>query len=285
MRTFIVVISIIGLMISVFGLNVGVSIPPQKFFVEQIGGDIVQNITVLVKPGMSAHNFEISPKQLIDLSKADVFFAIGLEFEQALLEKLKNINKDILIVDISKSVQKIPMEAHSHKHENHKHNRLDPHVWTSVKNAQKMGKLIQKIFLQKLPSEKEYFDKNYERFLILTVELDNKIKQLLNKKIENRSFMIFHPAWGYFARDYDLEQIPIEIEGKEPGPEDLKNIFGISQKYNIKTIFVEPFHQSHSPKVIAGFINANISEIYPLAEQWDSNLLKVAQKIRESLER
>lgn len=306
MRKMVFSILILVIILNVYGLNIGVSIPPEKFLVEKIAGDKVDNIIVLVQPGMSAHTFEVTPRQLMELSKADIYFSIGLEFEEALLGKIKKLNKNIKIVDLSESIQKISMvnhhhhedgehvhmhetKGHGHEHEGHHdhhiHGRLDPHVWNSVRNVQKMIKTITYTLCEKSPSEKDYFRNNHDKFLVLSVDLDNKIRQLLNRNLKNRSFMIFHPAWGYFARDYDLEQIPIEIEGKEPGPKDLRKILEISEKEHIKTIFVEPFFQSQSPKVIAEFIKADIDEISPLAEDWDDNMLRFAEKLRKSLEK
>ncbi|MCK9223819.1 MAG: zinc ABC transporter substrate-binding protein [Candidatus Muirbacterium halophilum] len=287
MNRFYIILYLLFFVFGTFSLNIGVSIPPEKYFIEKIAGNEVNNIIVIIKPGMSAHNFEITPKQLVNLSKADIYFAIGLEFENILISKIKNINKNIFICDLSEEIEKINMKNHFHHNEDEDFvNKIkDPHIWLSVNNVQKMSQKILKILIQKYPNKKSIFLKNYNDFILHTVNIDFKIKTILNKNILNRNFIVFHPSWGYFAKDYNLNQIPIEIEGKEPNASELKEILDISRELHISTVFVEPYHQSNSPKVIAEFLKAKIRQIYPLAEKWDENLIEVAQKIRESVEK
>lgn len=261
-------------------INIVVSIVPQKTFVEAIGGEKV-NTTVMVKQGSSPHTYEPKPSQMIAISNADVYFAIGVEFEKAWLDRFQNQNRAMKIVDASYGIDKIEMQKHScscHKHDKHdKHKRKDPHVWTTPQNVKIIAQNIYNT-LKKLDNANEsYYRANLDRFLQHLDVVDAEIRAILSQG--NMKFMVFHPAWGYFAKEYNLIQIPIEVEGKNPKPRELKHLIQKAKKQSVSVVFTSPEFSDKIAKQIANELSIPVVKISPLDEQWSKNLINFAQAI------
>ena len=191
-------------------VDIAVSILPQETFVKKIGGDKVSVMT-LVEPGASPHSYEPKPSQMVALSKANIYFPIQIDFENAWLEKFASQNKDMEIVQMAKGVQRIMMEKHKHHKKNHEHEspgkkekiiKPDPHVWLSPLNVKIMAKNIYNTLVKVDPINEAYYKKNLISFLKEISEVDRKINEVLLNIPAGSKFMVFHPAWGYFARDY-----------------------------------------------------------------------------------
>ncbi len=289
--------------------EVTVSITPQKFFVEKIAGDKI-NVNVMVKPGASPATYEPKVSQMKKLANSEIYFSIGVPFENAWLEKFENANKNMKIVDTSEGIKKLEMEAHSHheheehisKHEEdghthhdhgpeghahdheahaHDHSGLDPHIWLEPTLVKNQAKIIYRELVKLDKENGEFYKKNLKKFLIELETLDQNIKTIL-EKYEHKAFMVFHPSWGYFAKKYHLEQIAIEIEGKEPKPSQLIELIDEAKKHDIKVVFVAPQFSKKGANTISKSIKANVVTIDPLALNWDENLLKVANEIANS---
>ena len=280
--------------------NIVVSILPQQTFVEKIGGDKV-NVIAMVKPGSNPHSYEPKPSQMRDISNADIYFPIGFGFEDTWLSKFANQNKNMKFIEMTKDVQRIMMKKHNHHHadehkedanhdehkdhdENKEHDekvtyKEDPHTWTSPENVKIMAKNIYDTLVQVDSSNKEYYLNNYNNFVNEINQTDKKIKEIFSKIPKNSKFMVFHPAWGYFAKDYNLVQFPIEVEGKEPKPKMLKRIIEEAKKENIKAIFTQSEFSDKSAKVIADELKIKVIKETPLATNWSQNLIHVANTI------
>ena len=217
-------------------INAIVSILPQETFLQAIGGDKV-NITLMVKPGNSPHTYEPKPSQMRAISNADIYFAIGVEFEKAWLGRFKNQNKSMKVVDISTGIEKIDIQEHSHdEHKKHDEDEeKDPHVWTSPKNVKIIAKNMYNILIKIDNENKEYYKKNLDIFLLHAEDTHKQIKSIINNK--NYKFMVFHPSWGYFAKEYNLVQIPIEVEGKSPKPKELRYLIDEAKEEKVSVIF------------------------------------------------
>jgi len=277
--------------------TVFVSIPPQVYFVEKIAGDLV-NTHVLVAPGASPHTYEPTPKQMIALSKAAAYFAIGVEFEKAWLPRIKSANKSLHIVQTHKEVGKIPMVAHGgHDDEDEEHNEkghvehdhaqgsLDPHIWLSTTNARLIAEFTCRGLIQIDSVNTSTYKANLITLLNEIDRLDKDIRQGFKQLPKHkRTFMVFHPSWGYFAKDFKLTQIPIEAEGNEPSPRALAEIIHHGRELGISTIFVQPQFSSKSAKVIAGELNANVVALDPLASDWEQNMRRAAMAIQVATE-
>ena len=273
--------------------EISVSIAPQKYFLEKIAKDKF-DINVMVKPGSSPHTYEPKTSQMKSLNNSKIYFYTGIEFEKAWLDKFKKSAPNTIFVDSSAGIERIAMQEHSHgeeeptnknqKHDHedeHEHEGLDPHVWLDPVLVKVQAKNIYEALVLIDSENKEFYSKNYEEFLKELDYLDAQIKEIL-KPYEHKAFMVFHPSWGYFAKRYDLEQIPIEVQGKEPKPNELVELVKDAKIHNIKIIFVSPQFSQKSAKTIAQNIGGNVVAIDSLSENWDIDLLKSANEIANS---
>ncbi len=282
-------------------IAVFVSIAPQKYFVQQIGKEMV-DIQVMIQPGADAHTYEPKPKQMVAITKAKLYFAIGIEFEKARLKKLSQVNPNMRVVQTDQGIQKISMAAHRRSDEEGRHKTgehdpeaeygqgqdhysqagLDPHIWLSPPLVMNQARTILTA-LQKIdPAHRAIYEANYSAFVSDIAELHADIKNSFAGK-RGLQFMVFHPSWGYFAQAYGLHQIPVEIEGKHPKPAQLKKLIGHAQENEIRVIFVQPQFSVRSAEVIARGIGGQVVFADPLAENWADNLRKVAQQIKVEL--
>jgi len=247
-------------------LKVIVSIAPFSEWVEGVGKDRV-DVTILIPPGTSPHTYEPKPSQLVEVEKAKIFVknGAGLEFWA---DKIVEINKDILIVDISQGVELIELSSEK---EGRYSSPADPHLWLSLKNAKKGVKKIFEALSKIDPTNKEYYRRNMDKYIQELDLLDKKIGEKL-KVLKDRKFIVLHPAWGYFAKDYGLEQIAIQYQGKELSPRDMIRIIEIAKKNNIKVIFAEPEFNPETGKMIAKEIGGEVVFIDPLAENYLENM-------------
>ncbi len=275
--------------------EISVSIAPQKYFLEKIVKDKF-DINVMVKPGASPHSYEPKTSQMKSLSNSKIYFYTGIEFEKAWLDKFKKSAPNTIFVDSSASIERIAMEEHSHEEEGpdghnhekhndhedeHDHEGLDPHVWLDPVLVKIQAKNIYEAVVSIDLENKEFYTKNYEEFLKELDSLDSQIKEILTPYKE-KAFMVFHPSWGYFAKRYDLEQISIEMQGKEPKPNELVELVKDAKVHNIKIIFVSPQFSQKSAKTIASGIGGNVVAIDSLGENWANDMLKTADEIAKS---
>jgi zinc transport system substrate-binding protein len=276
-------------------IPVFVSIPPQKYFVEKIGGSFVQ-ASVMAPPGANPHIYEPRPTQMTALSKTKIYFAIGVTFETVWLPKFAKLNPQMRIVHIDKGIDKMAMVAHHHEEEEVPGDKdsaksasleespgtLDPHVWVAPPEVRIIARNIQEALAEIDPSNSGIYQSNLETFLKEIDRLDKDLTEVFKGK-RGLKFMVYHPAWGYFARAYGLEQVPVEIEGKEPKPEQLKTLITQSKKDGIKVIFVQPQFSTKSAETIAKAIGGQVIAADNLREDWERNLRVQAQKFKLAL--
>ena len=423
MKHILIILSLLGTIYA--KTNIIVSILPQQTFVEKIGGDKVK-VTTMVRQGSDPHSYEPKPSQMRDISKANIYFPIGLEFENVWLDKFANQNKNMQFIEMTKDIEKIEMKSHHHHHEGHDENKAhsdheelpyewagvfelkkgvynwsfskvdgnyadpamkmlilkadkksddliedyeetaedifeknktivsknnalltpnnslyelnfdekkdtstfkidikedgkylfftehmptefegvehffkdlknndiesiasfpqehegeDPHIWTSPSNVKIMAKNIYDTLVKFDPKNKDYFKANYLNFIEEIDQTDKKIKDILSAIPTNSKFMVFHPSWGYFAKEYNLVQFEIEVEGKEPKPKMLQKIIDEAKEENIKAIFTQAAFSDKSAKVIANELKIKVVKETPLAKDWSENLIKMANTI------
>jgi zinc transport system substrate-binding protein len=264
-------------------INAVVSILPEKTFVKAIGGDKV-NVSLMVEPGNSPHNYEPKPSQMVEIAKADLYFAIDVEFEQVWLPKFKNLNSKMQIVDLADNISKIQMaqghdEHHAEHEHGHDHEGADPHIWTSPENVKIIAKNIYSALSTADANNTKYYQENLDTFLKEIEKTDMQIKQILSPLKDNRKFMVFHPSWGYFAKAYDLEQLAVEVEGKGPKPKELIYLLKEAKEEKVKAIFTQPEFSDAVAKVIARELNIPVVKVSPLAPNWSENLIYIANTI------
>jgi zinc transport system substrate-binding protein len=265
-----------------------VSIPPQKYFVEKIGGNLV-DVSVMVPPGANPHIYEPRPNQMTALSKARIYFAIGVSFETVWLPKFAKLNPQMRIVHTDKGIDKMAMVAHHHEektkhpHRDDVHGGLDPHVWVSPPEVKIIARNILEALLVIDPANQSTYKTNHDAFSTEIEKLDRDLREVFKDK-KGFKIMVYHPAWGYLARAYGLEQVPVEVEGKEPKPEQLKTLIEESRKQGIKVIFVQPQFSTKSAETLAKAIGGGVVFADNLREDWEKNLRQQAVKFNEALE-
>ena len=260
------------------------SIVPQEYFVKRIGGEHV-TVNVMVQPGASPATYEPKPEQLKALSRADAYVGIGVPFESAWIERIAGANRQMLIVDTTQGIARVPMVAgvHEVKGERGGGGRSpDPHIWLSPRLVKIQAKTIRDALAKLDPKHEEEYQANLESFLRDIDELDAAIQEAL-AGLPSRKFVVFHPAWGYFSRDYDLEMIPIEIGGTEPSARELAELIALARQEAIKVIFAQPEFRIRDAETIAKEIDGAVVLISPLAPDWLDNLNKVARTFADVL--
>lgn len=252
-----------------------VSVLPVKYIVNSIVGKDFE-ITVLVPPGSSPETYEPTPQQLMSMSDATFIFNIGLlDFEQELIKRLPVAIKN-KVIDLSVGVNLLKGNC-SGAQESHHHQGIDPHIWTSPKQLKIMAKTAYFAINRLYPDSMKY-KKNYDLLMTQLDELDKQTAALIaNSNIKH--FFIYHPALTYYARDYGIEQVSIETEGKEPSAEQLKSLIKLAHAKNIGTVMYQREFSRSTVETIAGNIEAQAVMIDPLAEDIVSSIRHITELI------
>lgn len=258
---------------------VTVSILPQKYFVDQIAGNLLQ-VNVLVPPGSSPHNYSMLPSQMKDMAKSKVWLQIGLlTFEDALKDKLADINKELTIVNCSEGIDAIAgTDCEEENHEHAQHEAYDPHVWLAPAESKIIAQNTLKALKEGFPQHAAIFDSNYK---LLTTRIDS-VAALIDRKLApltNRNILIFHPALAYYARQFGMSQIALELDGKEPSPKHLKDIVDLARKQNIRVIFIQKEFDVENAQQLAREIGGEVVIIDPLDYDWAKQLQDITDKI------
>jgi zinc transport system substrate-binding protein len=264
-------------------INTVVSILPEKTFVKAIGGDKV-NVALMVLPGNSPHTYEPKPSQMREVADAALYFAIGVEFEKVWLPKFRDLNPKLKVIDLTENIKKLPMaSAHhhesEHEHEAHHHGSMDPHIWTSPANVEKIAQHIFDALVSADPKNRDYYKQNLDTFLQKVAETDKQIRQILSSVPKGTAFMVFHPSWGYFANTYGLVQLPVEVEGKAPKPRELIALIKEAKEEKVSAVFTQPEFSDSAAKVIANELHIPVIKVSPLAADWSNNLIRIAKAI------
>lgn len=290
---FVIILILPGYALAGKRIPVFVSIAPQKYFVQQIGKDLV-NVHVMVQPGASPHIYEPKPRQMAALSTTRLYFTIGVPFEDVWLKKITGANPELKIVHTDHGIEKIPMAAHHHHEEelahhddeaghhddeHDEHASRDPHIWLSPALVKIQARAIRDALQASDPAHRADYAANYAKFTADIDRLDSDLRKIFAGK-QGLRFMVFHPSWGYFAKDYHLKQVPIEIEGKNPKPAQLKELIEHAREDGIRIVFVQPQFSIQSAKLIAREIGGQVAYADPLAQDWLANLRSVAEKFK-----
>jgi zinc transport system substrate-binding protein len=256
---------------------VAVTILPQAGFVENIGGDKVE-VVVMVPPGASPHTYEVTPGQMTKLSNAKMYAKVGspVEFELAWMDKLIAVNKSMLVVDCSRGIEFMTSADPDESGQ-------DPHIWLSVKNARVMVQNICDGLVQVDAANKSYYEENCADYLEKLTELDSELAEDLSG-VKNRSFIVFHPAFGYFARDYNLKQIAVEQGGKEPDADYIVRLIEEAKEQGIRVIFVSPQYSTKSAESIAREIGGKVVIIDSLAKDFIGNMRAIESAMKQAMQ-
>jgi len=273
-------------------LPVFVSILPQKQIVERVGGDAVK-VDVIVRPGQDAHTYEPTPAQVVALAQAKALFRIGMPFEERLAARLARTSPTMAIVDTRQGISLLTMVDHHHSHE-HGHAKTpaakagaapatpDPHIWTSPRLIKQQAATVRDALIALQPEGRGRFEAGYAAYARDLDALDAQLRQWLAGKAGQR-FMVFHPSWGYLADEYGLQQIAIEVEGKEPSPKALARIIERAKSDGIRVVFVQPQFSRNAAQQVARAIGGEVVAIDPLAADLLGNLREVGLTLARNL--
>ncbi|MCC5858694.1 MAG: zinc ABC transporter substrate-binding protein [Ectothiorhodospiraceae bacterium] len=273
---------------------VTVSVPPQAYFVEAIGGDRVQ-VRSMVAPGQSTHSFSPSPRQLQALEDARIYVKVGhpeYVFEYQFIQMLERRGAGVRVVDMAEDVDFRPLEAHGHDGHHHHHHDdhdghhghgdSDPHLWVSPAIVRAAAPRIAEALEAADPEGAPVYRERLNAFLLELDALDAEIRQRLNG-LDRRVFLVNHPAWGYFADDYGLQQMAIEVDGKDPSPAQLARFIDRARAESVRVVFVQPGFSRRSAEVIARELDIRLVEMDPMSKDWGATLRALSQALEDAL--
>ncbi len=259
-----------------------VSILPQKYFIEQIAGELYK-VNVLIPPGANPASYEPVPQQITRLEKSVAYFMTGhIGFEYSWMDKISASNPEMVLFDLSQGIELIRgddfvLTDHGHP------GGVDPHTWVSPKRVKIIAENIYRAMVEIDPDHEEFFRANYIRFRKDLDSLDLTIELML-KDFEGRSFIIFHPALTYLAADYGIEQVAIEWEGKEPSPGYLMELIDHAKKENMNIVFVQEQFDMDNARAVADELDGKIVRINPLDEDWKASVLQIVNALVHSFQ-
>lgn len=275
---------------------VAVTIPPQADLVERIAGDRVR-VEIAVPPGQDPHVFSPSPRQVMELSRAAVYFRIGMPLEDQLLPRLGG--GAMRIVDTTADIhwraisdaEELPCDGHhhGHSHEGHGHDceahagQPDPHVWLAPALLAIQADRISEALCEVDPAGAELYRANVQELKKRLDEVEEGIVAML-APYRGQAFYVFHPSFGYFADAYGLRQTPVELEGKSPSPRQLRTLIAQAKADHVKVIFVQPQFDQRSAESIASAIGGSVVAIDPLRKNVIDNLVDIAAQLQRGFE-
>ncbi len=262
-------------------LSVAVTLAPYAKIVQEIAGEKVSVVT-LVPPNANPHTFEPKPNSLRAFSKATLYLSDGSGLDKAWRPRFQGVNPNIRIVDVSRGVSWMKEEAHEHGHEHEQDEELDPHIWNSPRMAIVIAANVCSALVEVDAPNAGLYRTNLEKFSKRLSDLDVKFTEVTKALPEDRrTFIVFHPSYGYLARDYGLNQVAVEMHGKEPKPRDLQKLVHEAKEHQVKTVFVQPQFSRRSAESLSREIQAKIVSIDPLAFDFEKELLTFLNALAE----
>ena len=259
---------------------IAVTIEPQRYFTEAIAGDKFDVISIVPK-GSSPETYDPTPQQLVSLGDSKAYLRIGyIGFEQVWMDRLIDNTPHIQIFDTSKDIDLILGEAHDHGDHQHA-GGVEPHIRNSTNNALIIARNTYKALCQLDKENEAYYLNRYDSLCQRIMHTDSIIRKTLQQPGTAQSFMIYHPALSYFARDYGLQQISIEEGGKEPSPAHLKDLVDLCRQEDVRIIFIQPEFDRRNAEIIARETGTGIVPINPLSYNWEAEMLAVAQALTD----
>jgi zinc transport system substrate-binding protein len=248
-----------------------VSVAPHKFFIEKIAKNTVQ-VQLMVPAGASAHTYEPTARQILTASKAVIWFRIGEPFENRAIQALKSHHPELEIVDLRQGLDLISTD---HSHRGCCHGSVDLHFWLSARQAQIQAQTIADALSKTFPAYANFYQTNLQAFQQELKELDAKIQSIL-APLQNRHLLVSHPAYAYFCRDYGLEQYAIEVEGKDPTPQQMTKLLNLVRQLKIHSIFIQMQYNNKAAKLVADTLGLHLIILDPYSEHYMTSMLEIA---------
>ena len=252
-------------------VTVTVTISPYKYFVDQIAKGKV-NVNVMVSNGNNPETYEPYAQQMMELSKSALYLKVGsIGFEQTWMKKLQDNAPEMKVIDTSVGIKPAKTPG----------GNIDPHVWMSCSNARIIASNILKALCELEPKNKAFFEKNYQSLLSIIDKRDSTIKESFKKDPDLvRKFVIYHPILTYFARDYQLEQLAIEEEGREPSASQLKSLIERARKEKIKFCLIQAEFANRNTTTFIKESQTKPMNINPLQGDWNWAMQEAAAAVQ-----
>ncbi len=253
------------------------SIPPLQYFVQRVGGERVQ-VECLVQPGQEPHTYEPTPRQLAGLARARLFFLSGFPFESALVPRLQSTMPDLAIVDTRQGIVLRDMDEGSAE------GRAgpDPHVWLAPLLARRQAQTIRDALVSADPGAAAAYQVNYERFAAELEEAHRELARAL-APLAGRELLVYHPAFGYFAAEFGLRQVAVQMGGKEPTARQLADLVRTAREHGVRVVFVQPQFSQAGARAVAEAIGGAVVPLDDLPSDYLANLRDMSRKVREAL--
>ncbi len=255
---------------------ISVTIEPQRYFAELIGGDKF-TIHTVVPNGQSPETYDPTPRQMIQIGKSNAYFQIGhIGFEQAWMNNIRENNPKMQVFDLSKGFKFIEMEGE--EHEGHHHEGFDPHIWSSIEGARQIAINTTLAFCKLDQENITFYQQNLEKVM---AKIDSTEQIILNliSPLQHRTFIIYHPALTYFAEEFNLKQLSIEMDGKEPSPALLKELIQTALNNNAHVVFIQKEFDKKNAELIAKEAECRLVTINPLAYDWSKEMIHIAKSL------
>ncbi len=246
-------------------LSVFVSVLPHKMILERIAGEHVR-VRVMVEKGFDPAIYQPTPRQIGALADADLYLRAGVPFEDSWLPRFQSVNPRLQMLDLRDGIELVQIAGDIHAKE-HQDNLLDPHVWTDPLLLQRQAAKVRDLLRQRLPEHADEFNLNYQHLSQDFNKLDQEIRRLL-AATQQRRFLVFHPAWGYFARRYGWQQLAVEHNGKEPNARELARLIEQAKQLGIDKVIVQPQNHSKTARTLADAIQGELLMADPLTEDY-----------------
>jgi zinc transport system substrate-binding protein len=253
------------------------SIPPLQDFVQRVGGERVQ-AEALVQPGQEPHTYEPTPQQMAGLARARLFFLSGFPFENALVPRLQSTMPDLEIVDTREGIVLRDMgQQEGEEEEGH-----DPHVWMSPLLARRQAQTIRDALVRADPAGERSYRANFERFASELQEVHQELSKAL-APLAGRELLVYHPAFGYFAAEYGLKQVAVQMGGKEPTARQLAELIRLARERHIRVVFVQPQFSQAGARAVAEAIGGAAVPLDDLPRDYLANLRDMSRKVQKAL--
>lgn len=258
--------------------TISVTIEPQRYFAEKIAGDLFQ-IYCVTPAGQSPETYDPTPQQMVQISQSQAYFRIGeIGFEQAWMKNLQSQNPDMAVFDLSEGMELIKTEEEAHEEgeaHHHHHGSVDPHIWTSISGARVIAQNTYQALVKLDPENQEAYQAGYQRLLEEIDSTEAEMKPLL-QPLAGTAFIIYHPTLTYFAREFGLQQLCIELDGKEPSPAQLKQLLETATQSGAKVVFVQQEFDQKNAELIAKETGCRLVTINPLSYNWHDEMIRLA---------
>ena len=262
-------------------ITVAVSLQPYSTIVKMVGGARV-NVVTLMPPGADPHNYEPKPATIKAFSLAQIYFTDSSGLDKAWMPRFLAANKKVKVVDISNNIKWLKSEHDGNDLHGHHDEDIDPHIWTSPARIKFLAINIFEALKNIDPEHDYYYSALLQRALNMLSNLERELNEaVIYMPVKSRSFIVFHPSYGYLANDYKLKQYAIEVNGKEPKPKDLSKLIQIGRKNNVKLVFVQPQFSKRAATTVAKDLGATIVETDPLSADVVGNIRKFIEALKQ----